>query len=125
MTLVQRLLVLVAAILAILVSVGIHGVVVFRDARETSVKRELAQTLAFVSYGYGRFVERTHNSLLIASLEASHAVADASVCQALVGSLAGPGLLLAAFRYPRCARDRPMLVGSRKTSARTSRTIPR
>ena len=90
MTLVQRLLVLVSVILAVLISVGIHGVVVFRDARETSVEHELAQTLAFVSYGYDRFVERTHNSLLIASVEASRAAADPSVCQALVGSLQGP-----------------------------------
>ena len=40
--------------------------------------------------GYDRFVERTHNSLLIASIEASRAVADPSVCQALIGSLQGP-----------------------------------
>src|SRR4051794_30256074 len=90
MTLVQRLLVLVAAILAILVGVGIYGVALFRDAREASVKRELAQTLSFVSAGYGRFVERMRDALLVASLEAPHAVAEATECHELVGSLHGP-----------------------------------
>ena len=87
MTLVQRLLVLVSAILVILVGVGVYGILVVRDARQTSVEHELAQTLAFVSNGYERFLEQTHSSLLVASLEASRAVADPSVCQALIGSL--------------------------------------
>jgi PAS domain S-box-containing protein len=90
MTLVQRLLILVAAILAILVSAGIYGIALFRDAREASVKREVAQTLSFVSTGYGRFVERTRDSLFIASLEAPRAVTEPGICRALVSSLHVP-----------------------------------
>ena len=59
MTLVQRLLILVGAVLAILVGVGVYGVTLYRDAREASVRRDLGQTLSFVSAEYGRFVERT------------------------------------------------------------------
>ena len=90
MTLVQRLLILVGAVLAILVGVGVYGITLYRDAREASVRRDLGQTLSFVSAEYGRFVERARDSLLIASLEAPRAAADASMCQTLVGTLRGP-----------------------------------
>jgi two-component system, sensor histidine kinase len=90
MTLVQRLLILVGAVLAILVGVGVYGIALYHDAREASVRRDLSQTLAFVTAEYGRFVEHTRDALLIASLEAPRAVADTAVCQALVGSLRVP-----------------------------------
>ena len=117
MTLVQRLLVLVAAILAILVGVGIYGVALFRDARDASVKRELAQTLSFVSTGYGRFAERTRDALLVASLEAPHAIAEAAECRELVGSLHGPDFswlrfdILDARGIVRCSSE-PEAVGT-------------
>ncbi len=90
MTLVQRLLILVGAVLATLVGVGVYGIALYHDAREASVRRDLSQTLAFVTAEYGRFVEHTRDALLIASLEAPRAVADTAVCQALVGSLRVP-----------------------------------
>ena len=90
MTLVQRLLILVGAVLAILVGMGVYGITLYRDAREASVRRDLGQTLSFVSTEYGRFVERARDSLLIASLEAPRAAADASMCQTLGGTLRGP-----------------------------------
>jgi PAS domain S-box-containing protein len=90
MTLVQRLLILVGALLAILVGVGVYGITLYHDAREASVRRDLGQTLAFVSAEYGRFVEHARDSLLIASLEAPRAVADAAMCQALLDSLRVP-----------------------------------
>ena len=37
MTLVQRLLILVGAVLAILVGVGVYGIALYHDAREASV----------------------------------------------------------------------------------------
>ena len=89
MTLVQRLLILVGAVLAVLVAVGIYGIVLFHDARQASVRRDLGQTLALVSAEYGRFVEHARDSLRIAALEAPRAAADAGACQALIGSLRG------------------------------------
>jgi two-component system, sensor histidine kinase len=92
MTLVQRLLILVGSVLAILVGVGIYGIALYHDARQASVRRDLGQTLTFVSAEYGRFAEHARDSLLIASLEAPRAVVDAAACQALVGSLRVPDL---------------------------------
>jgi hypothetical protein len=90
MTLVQRLLILVGTLLAILVGVGFYGIALYHDAREASVKRDLGQTLSFVAAEYGRFVDHARDSLLIASLAAPRAVADAGMCQALIGSLRVP-----------------------------------
>jgi PAS domain S-box-containing protein len=90
MTLVQRLLFLVGAVLAILVGVGAYGIALYHDARDASVRRELEQTLSLVAAEYGRFVEHTRDALLIASLEAPRAVTDAAACQALAGSLRVP-----------------------------------
>jgi two-component system, sensor histidine kinase len=90
MTLVQRLLILVGALLAILVGVGVYGITLYHDAREASVRRDLGQTLAFVSAEYRRFAEHANDSLLIASLAAPRAVADTNACKALIGSLSVP-----------------------------------
>jgi PAS domain S-box-containing protein len=90
MTLVQRLLILVGAVLAILVGVGVYGIALFHDAREASAKRDLGQTLSLVSAEYGRFVEHTRDALLIAALEAPRAAVDTGACQALVDSLRVP-----------------------------------
>jgi PAS domain S-box-containing protein len=90
MTLVQRLLILVGAVLAILAGVGVYGIALYHDAREASVRRDLGQTLAFVASEYRRFVEHTRSTLMIAALEAPRAAADTAGCQALVGSLRVP-----------------------------------
>ncbi len=109
MTLVQRLLILVGALLAILVGVGVYGITLYHDAREASVRRDLGQTLAFVSAEYGRFVEHARDSLLIASLEAPRAVADTAHVPGAARFAARSRLQLAAPRYPRRTRDRAML----------------
>jgi PAS domain S-box-containing protein len=111
MTLVQRLLILVGAVLAILVGVGVYGITLYRDAREVSVSRDLGQTLSFVSAEYGRFVERTRDSLQIAALEAPRAAADAAMCQALINAVRVPDFrwlrldVLDANGIVRCSTD--------------------
>jgi len=97
MTLVQRVLILVGVMLALVAGVGAYEVALFRNANEAAAGRELSQTLAVATAEYGRFVDRVREAALAATVEAPRAIADPNACSALMSALPMNGALWLRF----------------------------
>lgn len=87
MTLVQRLLVLVGVVLAVLASAWIYQSALVHKASEEMRAGEMDRTLALVSSEYDRFVDRARTIVGAAALEAPQAAVHPGSCQALVNWL--------------------------------------
>ncbi len=92
MTLVQRLVLLISAVVAILLGVWLYEAAFFRRVQEAAVGNEMERALSLVSSEYGAFVERAQNVLSVAAVEAPEAAIDPKRCKALVTSLQAAGL---------------------------------
>jgi PAS domain S-box-containing protein len=87
MTLVNRLLVLVGVVLALVAGGWIYQSALLHKATEQMRAGEMDRTLAFVSSEYDRFVDGAKNVVEAVSLQAPEAVAYPGRCQALVNWL--------------------------------------
>jgi len=87
MTLVQRLLILVGVVLALLAGTWIYQSALLREAAEEMQVGEMDRTLALASSEYDGFVDRAKTIVEAAALEAPQALAYPGGCQSLVNWL--------------------------------------